>query len=320
MSGCYSIICLRVLRAVKRTAMYFIAFSMLMLASSLAISATFQQDGGAQGVVSMEAESYHTSVVAPDGHAWLSAGAGYPGYSGTDALQVLPEDRVNYSTGYSSLSPQLDYQVNFVTTGTHYIWVRAWGPSTSSNSLHVGLDGQELATGENLTVKASGGYVWVGKLASKARATLDVATAGGHTVNVWVRETGTVVDKVVLTTDAAYDPSTINGGLGPDQSVQGDPTDADLSVGLVVDDATPVEGQSVVYTVTLTNNGPLGATGVALTSALPAGLAYVGDDAASTGTFYDSGSGVWTVGGVSTGQTRSLAITASVAAGRVDPR
>ncbi len=276
--------------------------------------AGFQQDGGAQGVVSMEAESYHASVVAPDGHAWLSAGSVYPGYSGSDALQVLPEDRVNYSTGYSSLSPQLDYQVNFVTTGTHYIWVRAWGPSTSSNSLHVGLDGQELATGENLTVPTAGGYVWVGKLASKARATLDVATTGGHTVNVWVRESGTVVDKVVLTTDAAYDPSTVNGGLGPDQSVQGDPTDADLSVGLMVDAATQVvEGQSVEYTVTVTNNGPLDATGVVLTATLPVGLTYAGDDAASTGTFY--GGGVWAVGGVLNGQTRTLHIMASVAAG-----
>ena len=177
---------------------------------------TFLQGGDAQGVVSMEAESYHASVVAPDGHEWLSAGAGFPGFAGTDSLQALPEDSVNYATGYSTLSPRLDYQVNFVATGTHYVWVRAWGTSSSSNSVHVGLDGQELATGENMSVPS--GYVWV-STHSGGTATMDIGTTGVHTVNVWARETGVVVDKVVLTTDPAYDPSTVNGGLGPDESM-----------------------------------------------------------------------------------------------------
>ena len=236
------------------------------------------------GIVSIEVESYHASVVAPDGHEWLSAGAGFPGFAGTDALQALPEDSVNYSDpGYSQLSPQLDYQVNFVATGTHYVWVRGWGPSLDSDSVHVGLDGQELATGENMTVPAVGGYLWMSQVASGGRATLTIATAGEHTVNVWSRETGTVIDKVVLTADPAYDPSTINGGLGPDESVQANPTDADVSVALMVDDASPLEGSTVVYTVSVTNQGPVVATGVALTDLLPAGLTYVGDDAASTG-------------------------------------
>ncbi|MBT8122984.1 MAG: hypothetical protein KJO10_10640, partial [Gammaproteobacteria bacterium] len=187
----------------------------------------FLQDPGLQGVVSLEAESYHASAVAPDGHAWLSAGTGFPGFSGVDAMQALPEDSVNHSVDYSSLSPQLDFQVNFVDTGTHYVWLRAWAPSSSSNSAHVGLNGQEETTSKNLTVQVAGDYVWVGTRSGGARATLTIGTAGVHTINLWMRESGTVVDKVVLTTDSSYDPSLINSGLGPDESIQGDPLDTD---------------------------------------------------------------------------------------------
>jgi Concanavalin A-like lectin/glucanases superfamily/Chitobiase/beta-hexosaminidase C-terminal domain len=51
-----------------------------------------------------------------------------------------------------------------------------------------------------------------------------VSTAGAHTVNVWMRESGTVVDRVVLTKNATFNPSTINGGLGPVESGTAGPT------------------------------------------------------------------------------------------------
>ncbi|MCK5395820.1 MAG: DUF11 domain-containing protein [Gammaproteobacteria bacterium] len=277
------------------------------------MSTSFQQDMGTQGTVSIEAESYHSSVVAPDGHEWLPAGAGFPGFSGTDALQALPEDSVIYSDpGYSQLSPQLGYQVNFVATGTHYVWMRAWDPSLSSTSVHVGLDAQELATGENMNVPTAANYVWVSQLASGARATLNITIAGEHTVNVWARETGAIIDKIVLTTDSAYDPSIFNGSLGPDESIQTDLTDADLSVALTVDSIGPLEGATVIYTASVTNLGPAVATAVVLTDQLPTGLTYLSNDASNTGTSFDSSSGDWTVGTVLAGQTVSLNLTVSV--------
>ncbi|MBU1190486.1 MAG: cadherin-like domain-containing protein [Gammaproteobacteria bacterium] len=178
----------------------------------------FQQDGS--GLLSMEAENYQLSVAAADGHQWLSVGSGFGGYSGTDAMRALPEDNVSNATNYASLSPRLDYEANFSVTGTHYVWVRAQAPSTSSDSVHVGLDGQEISSSKNIVVPV-GGYFWVGTKANGARATMNVGTAGPHRVNVWMRESGTVIDKVVLTLDAAFDPSIYNGGLGPDESPQG---------------------------------------------------------------------------------------------------
>ncbi len=156
----------------------------------------FQQNGS--GLVSMEAEHFKTNVASADGHQWSSAGTEFTGYSGTDALRAMPADKVVQMSGYASTGARLDYQVNFTWTGTHYVWVRAQGPSTSSNSLHVGLDGQELTSGTNITVPVTGGYVWVGTIAGSARTSLNIGTAGPHTVNVWMRESGTVIDKVVF--------------------------------------------------------------------------------------------------------------------------
>lgn len=181
----------------------------------------FQQDGS--GLLSMEAENFQANVVSADGHQWLSAGTGFAGYSGTDALRALPADNVVQSSGYASTGARLGYQVNFARTGKHYVWVRARGPSSSSNSLHVGLDGQEVASSTNINVPVTGGYVWVGTIANGSRATLNIGTAGLHTVNLWMRESGTVIDKVVLSMDSSFNPSTISGGLGPNESSQGTP-------------------------------------------------------------------------------------------------
>jgi hypothetical protein len=47
-----------------------------------------------------------------------------------------------------------------------------------------------------------------------AVAAINVATAGLHTVNVWMREDGFVLDKIVLSTSSNYAPS----GNGPAES------------------------------------------------------------------------------------------------------
>ena len=88
---------------------------------------------------------------------------------------------------------------------------------------------------------------------------------------------------------------------------------ADLSVTKTVDVATPDIGGTVVYTVTVTNGGPDAATGVAVTDLLPAGLSYV-SNIPSQGT-YVSSTGVWTVGAIANGASKTLTITATVNTG-----
>ena len=71
---------------------------------------------------------------------------------------------------------------------------------------------------------------------------------------------------------------------------------SDLALTKTIDNATPDLGQPVTFTVTLQNNGPDAATGVAVTDLLPNGLAFV-TATPSQGT-YDSNTGIWSVGSV----------------------
>lgn len=93
---------------------------------------------------------------------------------------------------------------------------------------------------------------------------------------------------------------------------EGDP-EVDLAVRKSVDNATPWEGQEVVFTVTVTNNGPSLARDVVVEDVLPAGLTYA-SHTASRGA-YDPATGEWTVGTLGVDGSATLTIRATVDAG-----
>ncbi|MEM9013671.1 MAG: proprotein convertase P-domain-containing protein [Pseudomonadota bacterium] len=86
-------------------------------------------------------------------------------------------------------------------------------------------------------------------------------------------------------------------------------TDIDLSLDLGVSSANPPIGGTVVFTVTITNAGPLVATGVTASAALPTDFTYVSDTA---GGAYNSGTGIWTApASIGVGASTSFQITAT---------
>jgi uncharacterized repeat protein (TIGR01451 family) len=103
--------------------------------------------------------------------------------------------------------------------------------------------------------------------------------------------------------------STATFKLGSSGTSPGAPG-ADLGVTKSVNDSSPNVGDTVTFTVTVTNAGPITATGVAVTDLLPAGLTFV-SATASEGS-YNAATGVWTVGAVLTGSPRTLTIQATV--------
>ncbi len=88
------------------------------------------------------------------------------------------------------------------------------------------------------------------------------------------------------------------------------PAAFDLAVEKEVDDATPDEEDTIVYTVTITNNGPDDATGIEVEDVLPAEVTYV-SDVASQGS-YDDATGVWVVGDLNNGEFATLELTVTV--------
>jgi glucose/arabinose dehydrogenase len=174
------------------------------------VAAAFQQDSGANGLVVMEAENHHANV-SQGGKSWTPYTAA--GFSGTGALQATANTGVNNDTGYVANSPRLDFQVNFVKTGVHYVWIRGRGLTGSDDSIHVGLDGAALTSADRISSFGTG-YSWTKSTMDGVVATINVTATGVHTLNLWMREDGTVVDKVLLTTSSTYTPT----GVGPAES------------------------------------------------------------------------------------------------------
>jgi uncharacterized repeat protein (TIGR01451 family) len=85
--------------------------------------------------------------------------------------------------------------------------------------------------------------------------------------------------------------------------------ETDLEIVKVVDDDQPAPGDTVVYTLTVTNNGPNDATGVVVTDTVPAGLTYVSDDCG--GVFVDP-TLTWTVGNLANGASAICNVTVTV--------
>ena len=157
------------------------------------------------------------------------------------------------------------------------------------------------------TTYNSGTGVWtVGTLASGANATLQI--------------TATVVTAGVKTNTAQVSASDqFDGDSTPNNSVAAEddqasvvvtPNATDLSVTKTVSSSNPLISTNVTYTVTVTNNGPAAASGVALTDSLPAGLTFV-SATGSGSTTYNSGTGVWTVGALASGANATLSIVAT---------
>lgn len=91
---------------------------------------------------------------------------------------------------------------------------------------------------------------------------------------------------------------------------------SDIVVDKVVDEPAPQVGENVVYTITVTNNGPSSATALQIQDILPAGVTYV-SSSATQGT-YDPAQGLWFIGSINASQTVTLDITTSVDAGTQD--
>jgi gliding motility-associated-like protein/uncharacterized repeat protein (TIGR01451 family) len=85
---------------------------------------------------------------------------------------------------------------------------------------------------------------------------------------------------------------------------------ADLMVVNTVNDAIPLIGRNVTFTVVVTNNGPTIGTGITVSDLLESGYTYV-SSTATAGTYVPS-TGVWTIGSLNSGNSATMTITAKV--------
>src|SRR5262249_35915098 len=117
--------------------------------------------------------------------------------------------------------------------------------------------------------------------------------------------TGSLVNTVTVT--SANDTNSANNSASDTDTLT---PRADLQIAKTVSNATPNVGDTIGFTITLSNLGPSLATNVEVTDLLPSGLAFI-SAVPSQGT-YVSATGVWTVGTVSTPAPQTLQLQARV--------
>ncbi|HHJ13189.1 MAG TPA: hypothetical protein ENJ79_02270, partial [Gammaproteobacteria bacterium] len=201
------------LRYSKPTYRILLFFLLYLLFGDPASAEPYQQDSVSPGMVVIEAENYDTNS-APGLDSWISQST--LGASGSGAMVAEPNDGSHYDTSYPTDSPHLTYQIKFSHTGVHYVWVRGYGPGNNDNSVHVGLDGIALSSSDRIG-DFTESWSWTKATMDNVDATIEIQTAGVHTLDVWMREDGFVIDKILLTTDPDYVPV----GVGPPESPRG---------------------------------------------------------------------------------------------------
>lgn len=203
----------------------------------------------ANGQVVMETDNYDANT-AGSPHQWTAVTTP-SGYIGANALQATPNNGTANLTTLAN--PVLDYDINFPAAGTYYVYVRGQAATTGDNSIHVGLNGVGSTTTTGGLTGFTSAYTWQRNNGSAAPVTVTVPSAGVHTFNVWMREDGCVIDRIILSTNASLyaNGATANGpaesprGTPPAQSLTINPADDahvnSLSASTNYDTATSME-------------------------------------------------------------------------------
>lgn len=147
--------------------------------------------------------------------------------------------------------------------------------------------------------------IWeVPPLAGGGSATLLITTSVRNGTNGH-----SIPNTATITAASLPDPVSGNNSASLTITVGG----ADLAVTKTVDDPTPAAGNSITYTIGLTNTGGNAATGIQVTDLLPSGVSYA-SSSATQGSYADA-TGIWTIVALANGATSTLTITATVTAG-----
>lgn len=158
-----------------------------------------------------------------------------------------------------------------------------------------------------------------------------VSSTSGYTngTGIWTAGNIAVGDSVSLTIEASVNASTLGQTITNSASItllnETDPNltnnsassgitvvpeSSDIEVLVSVDDNTALEGQSLVLTVTATNNGPKDATNLTILDQIPTGLSY--QSSSATVGSYNNTNGTWTIGNLASGSSATLTINVDV--------
>lgn len=193
----------------------------------------------------------------------------------------------------SKAAPNVGQQFNYTVTATNN------GPDTATGIVVTDVIPSGLIY--NSYIASQGTYnsitgIWdIGTILDGANATLQLyvtptsSLAGTNVTNIATK-----------TAQNEYDPT-----IPDTANVTVHVPIADVQLIKTTSNASPNVGQKFNYTINVTNNGPDTATGVIVTDVIPSGLTY-NSYTASSGTTYNSITGIWNIGTLNNGNTAVL--------------
>ncbi|MEM7129377.1 MAG: hypothetical protein AAF702_23800 [Chloroflexota bacterium] len=110
----------------------------------------------------------------------------------------------NINLNFSLSGPALQYTVDFSTSGLYYVSLRGRTPTASrlNDSVHIGINGA-VAT----AICGSGvsgfdtSYLWQPYSNEGRLTSIHIPQPGLYTLYIWMRESGTIIDRLLLSTD-----------------------------------------------------------------------------------------------------------------------
>lgn len=116
--------------------------------------------------------------------------------SNSEGVKAIPNNGT--WTGLNINGPRLDYKILFQTAGTYRVYIRTQGPSNQDDSYHIGLNGSAVSTTSGYGMGWTGNWGWADFANDDNFVEVVVPSTGEHTFNIWMREDGVEIDKIVL--------------------------------------------------------------------------------------------------------------------------
>ncbi len=163
-------------------------------------------------IVVIEVED-HTDSIGNGTHQWVAGSK--PGASGASRV-TTPNSGALKPT--NSGTPMMSYNATFASSGVYLVWMRGWGDTDSigrghNDSVHVGING--VLANATAMDEFPPQWSWSNSTRQHGAAKIIVPSAGVHTINVWMREDGLEIDKVVFKKEGSAGSTDAPTGLGP---------------------------------------------------------------------------------------------------------
>ncbi len=155
----------------------------------------------------IEANEFQASTTG-SGYSW-NCSTYLPNHTGTCYRAAVPTspnwtlDRIDNSNKNSS--PRMSYNTYIASGGNYRVWVCGMGGNSNDDSIHMGRNNDPQTTADAMTGWSSSNWIWM-SWADGADPYLYLPT-GYVNVDVWARENGMRVDRILLSKNFDYNPA-----------------------------------------------------------------------------------------------------------------